>query len=112
MRIHANIRYYREKSGMLQSDLGKLLGISAQAISKWEVGRSEPDIESILKMCDLFNITADELLGRDDKQTKADGDVEKMVSQLQDLSPEQKRQILDYAAFLRSAREQEAALHT
>lgn len=65
MDLASSIRYYREKANMYQSDLGKALGVSAQAVSKWELGKSEPDRDCILKMCALFNISADELLGRE-----------------------------------------------
>ena len=65
MGIAANIRAYREAAGMYQSDLGKALGVSAQAVSKWELGKAEPDSESIMQMCQLFGVTADQLLGID-----------------------------------------------
>ena len=64
MSLAENIRFHRERVGMYQSELGKALGVSAQAISKWELGKAEPDQESILKMCELFGISADQLLGR------------------------------------------------
>ena len=63
MSLAENIRFHRERVGMYQSELGKALGVSAQAISKWELGKAEPDQESILKMCELFGISADQLLG-------------------------------------------------
>ena len=65
MGLSENIRLYREKAGMYQSDLGKALGVSAQAVSKWELGKAEPDSDSIIKMCQLFGITSDILLGTD-----------------------------------------------
>ena len=64
MTLASSIRYYRELNNMYQSDLGKALGISAQAVSKWELGKAEPDSACINKMCELFGITADQLLGR------------------------------------------------
>lgn len=63
MSIATNIRRYREQANMYQSDLGKALGVSAQAVSKWELGKAEPDSDSIMKMCQLFGVTADQLLG-------------------------------------------------
>ena len=62
MRMPDNIRYYREQAGMYQSDLGKALGVSAQAVSKWELAKAEPDRDSIEKMCGLFKVSADTLM--------------------------------------------------
>ena len=66
MDLKTSIRFYRERANMYQADLGRALGVSAQAVSKWELGKSEPDRDCILKMCALFGITADDLLGRED----------------------------------------------
>lgn len=63
MALSDNIRLYRERAGMYQSELGRILGVSAQAVSKWEVGKSEPDQASILKMCQIFECSANQLFG-------------------------------------------------
>jgi len=62
MSMAENIRYYREKAGMYQADLGRELGVSAQAVSKWELGKAEPDKTCIEKMCRLFDVSADRLM--------------------------------------------------
>ena len=73
MSMSDNIRRYRLKAGMHQTDLGKALGVTAQAVSKWELGKAEPDKGSIETMCNLFGITANELMdiktddGQDDE---------------------------------------------
>lgn len=54
---------YRKKAGMTQADLGVKLNVSAQAVSKWENGLSEPDIGTLKKMSELFNVSMDVLLG-------------------------------------------------
>lgn len=61
-----NIKKYRLKAGMKQIELCNILGISQGALSGWENGRYEPDIKSLDKMAELFNISVDELLGRED----------------------------------------------
>ena len=63
MKMSESIRFYRENAGMRQLDLGQHLGVSAQAVSKWELGKAEPDRECIEKMCNLFGIDSDTLLG-------------------------------------------------
>lgn len=67
MALKDTIKQYRVASGMSQADLGKALGISAQAVSKWENGKAEPDTTSIIRMCSLFDTTPDKLYGYDQK---------------------------------------------
>ena len=68
MSMGYNIRHYRERAKLYQSDLGKALGVSAQAVSKWELGKAEPDLDSLIKMCELFDVSADVLIGRISEQ--------------------------------------------
>lgn len=56
---------------MTQAQLGAMLNVTSQAVSKWENGLSEPDIESIKKICEIFHITFDEFFGAEPKQTTA-----------------------------------------
>lgn len=58
-----NIKKYRLQAGMKQIELCNIIGISQGALSGWENGRYEPDIKSLNKMAEYFNITVDELLG-------------------------------------------------
>jgi len=52
----------RKGSKLTQADLGKKLNVTAQAVSKWENDLSEPDIDSIKKMCEIFNVSINEFL--------------------------------------------------
>lgn len=47
----------RKQANLTQKQLGEKLNVSYQAISKWENNLSEPDLETIEKICDIFNIT-------------------------------------------------------
>ena len=54
----------RKKAGLTQKQVAEHIGISAQAVSKWENGQSEPDIQSLCMLADLYNVSLDELVGR------------------------------------------------
>ena len=56
------IKLYREKKNMTQSEVASILGVKATTISKYEAGTLEPNIESLKKLAELFNISTDELL--------------------------------------------------
>ena len=65
MDLGNRIKTEREKLNMSQDDLAQKMDISRQAISKWETGSSYPDIEKILKLSEIFNLSLDELVKGD-----------------------------------------------
>ena len=58
---------YRRELGLTQEGLAQKLGVTNQAVSKWESGQSCPDIALLPQLADLFGITLDELFGREPK---------------------------------------------
>jgi Fic family protein len=62
MNIGNKIKEYREKNKMTQKDIAKILGVEPGTISKYESGMIEPNIESIKKLAETFQISIDELL--------------------------------------------------
>ena len=59
----------RNRLGLTQEKLAEKLGITAQAVSKWENDQSCPDITMLPKLCDLFGVSSDQLLGRQPDST-------------------------------------------
>ena len=55
---------YRKERGLTQGEFGELLGVSAQAISKWERELCYPDIFLLTDISNLIGISIDELLGK------------------------------------------------
>lgn len=60
----------RKARGLTQEDIAKKLNISAQAVSKWENDISSPDISLLPEIASIFNITIDELLGKETNKTE------------------------------------------
>lgn len=60
------IKLYRESKKMTQSEIAEVLGVKAATISKYEAGTLEPNIESLKKLADLFEVSIDELIKEDD----------------------------------------------
>ena len=60
--IGNRIAKFRKAKGMTQEDLANQLGVSSQAVSKWENDASCPDISLLPQLCQILNITTDELL--------------------------------------------------
>ena len=60
--IGNRISKYRKEKGLTQEELAGKLGVSSQAVSKWENDASCPDISLLPQLCKLLGITTDELL--------------------------------------------------
>lgn len=56
------LRIARTESGLKQQDVADKLGIKANTISNWEKGRTEPDIDTFVKLCEIYNIDCADLL--------------------------------------------------
>lgn len=56
-----NIYALRRKSGLSQEQLAEKIGVSRQAISKWEGGLSTPELDKLRALSELFQVTIDEL---------------------------------------------------
>lgn len=67
MEISKCIKEARQKNNISQESLAEQLGVSRQTISSWETGKSYPDIVSVIKMSDIFNISLDKMLKEDKK---------------------------------------------
>ena len=70
MTFAENLKMLRKQAGMSQEQLAEKLGVSRQAVTKWETGAGIPDIENIMAISMLFDISIDDLLSneRDSKK--------------------------------------------
>ena len=62
MEFHNKLYNLRKQKGLSQEELANRLNVSRQTISKWEVGDSTPDMENLIAISDLFEISLDELV--------------------------------------------------
>ena len=65
LKIADNIRFFRKANILTQEELSKQLGGSKNLVSNYENGISTPDIYTVVKLADIFDITLDELVGRE-----------------------------------------------
>lgn len=66
--IGNRIAKYRKAKGLTQEGLANLMGVSSQAVSKWETDASCPDISLLPQLCKVLGVTTDELLtGKNDE---------------------------------------------
>ena len=62
MNIADRIQYLRKQKGYSQEELADKVGVSRQAVSKWESEQSTPDLEKVIAMSELFEVTTDYIL--------------------------------------------------
>jgi len=57
------LREIREEYKMTQLDVAKAIGTTKQTVSRWETNFCEPDLETVLKLAQLFKVSIDYLFG-------------------------------------------------
>ena len=68
LNLGIKIRELRRRDGRTQDNLAESLGVTAQAVSRWEAGRSYPDMEMIPAIANYFHVSIDELFGYHDER--------------------------------------------
>ena len=59
---------YRKKSGLSQEELASKIGVSRQAVSKWERAEASPDTDNLILLAKVYGVTLDELLTGDPEE--------------------------------------------
>lgn len=70
MSVHLNLRNKRKELELTQEEVADRLGISRQAISKWENGNGYPDIDNLILLSKLYGVSVDDLLQGDAAKEK------------------------------------------
>lgn len=69
MTLGEKIMHLRQSKGLSQEELGEKMGVSRQAVSKWETEQTVPDVDKIIQMSKFFGVTTDYLLKDEVSQT-------------------------------------------
>lgn len=62
MKFNEKLIKLRKEMGLSQEELGNKLNVARQTVSKWELGETTPEMDKLIKMSEIFNITLDELI--------------------------------------------------
>ena len=77
-----NLRKIRKENNLSQEQLADELGVSRQAISKWESGSAYPEMDKIIALCDKFDLNIDDLLHKDIKEVRGEEESKKKLNNL------------------------------
>lgn len=91
----------RKAKGLTQARLAEMLGITDRAVSKWERGISMPDSSIMIELCEILNITVNELLtGEDIEMKNYDKAAEKNLLELKKQNEDYAKSMLRYETFI------------
>lgn len=81
LELGIRISSYRQNKNMTQEELANRIGITPQALSKWERNQSLPDVTLLISLCNILEISADTLLGTDAQKIteRTDKDTENKI---------------------------------
>ena len=103
--IGQKIKDLRKKADLTQDRLADYLGVSAQAVSKWELGQTAPDLSLIAPLCRVLGCSADELLGVETEQEDPREHELFMMASGNDGNPDQMNTRLQFEKCLAAAQE-------
>ena len=67
--ISRNLKSLRKKNQYTQEEIAEKINVSRQSVAKWENGESTPDIESCIKLANLYNVKLDDLVNHSEEET-------------------------------------------
>lgn len=79
-----NLKRIRKENNLSQEQLADELGVSRQAISKWESSVAYPEMDKIIMICNKFNLNIDDLLNKDIKEVKGEEESKKRINNVID----------------------------
>lgn len=85
----------RKQKDISQSKLGEIIGVAQNTICNWEMERRQPDNDSLIKMADLFGVTIDYILGRDNEDMPDEMVILNRAAKK--MTPEQRQKLLNVA---------------
>ncbi|SFT03813.1 helix-turn-helix domain-containing protein [Marininema halotolerans] len=81
------LRYLRKSKKLTQEEVARAIGIPRTTYTGYENGNREPDFETLQKLADFYNVSADYLLGRDHSQSSSDTlefDIKSLIDAMKD----------------------------
>ena len=97
MEIAERLQKLRRKAGYSQEQTAELLGISRQAVSKWESGQGKPDLDNLVCLTEIYNTSADYILLGTEKNMGTS------VPEKSGLSPEVRKMLCSLAVIAGTA---------
>lgn len=97
-----NIRKLRKEKNLTQEELAEIVNVTKATINSYELGRTEPNIDILIKLADYYNVTLDYLVGRENENllTKYFNEKKQLLKIAEQLNKDNLLKVLIYATGL------------
>lgn len=100
MKFNEKLIELRRKEGLSQEELGYKLNVTRQTISKWELGQTTPEMDKIVEMSKIFNLSVDELINESETNPNQNAETESQPIKKQKTKINQKTVIIIVAILI------------
>ena len=97
------LKKLRQRKNITQAELANSLGITKQAVARWERSKSEPDIDTLKQLSVYFDVSTDYLIGNKNHNSNFTDDEEKLLNGYRTLDSGKKQTLFSMLAFLKSS---------
>lgn len=107
MNLGDRLKELRKKRKYSQEDLAKIIGINRGTYGQYEIGRRNPDYETLKKLAEFYGVTTDYLLGLEKKEKEDSIDIKEALKNKratwggQELTPEQREILTEFFTMIR-----------
>lgn len=106
MSFKDNLKKYRKLNKMTQADLAQAVGAGVHTVKMWESGKHEPNVRMVVKICELFGISAEELCSEEIPQPEntvpLDSDKVALIEEIMKMDEKTFRHLKTYYEFLKN----------
>ena len=99
-KIGAFLKQLRNEKGLSQEKLAEIFGVSSRSVSRWENGRTMPDISIMIELADYYDIDIRELINGERKSEDMNKDMKETLTMVADYTDKQKKQAIIRAIIL------------
>ena len=100
VKIGKFLKDLRKEKGKTQEEIAEMYGISSRSISRWENGKTLPDIGILVELADYYDVDVREIIDGERKSEKMDKDVKETLLKVADYANKQKKQAIFRAIIL------------
>ncbi|SFC36543.1 Transcriptional regulator, contains XRE-family HTH domain [Ruminococcus albus] len=94
VKIGAFLKQIRNEKGLSQEKLAEVFGVSSRSVSRWENGRTMPDISIMIELADYYGIDIREVLDGERKSENMNEDMKETMTMVADYTDKQKKQAI------------------
>ncbi|MBP5694569.1 MAG: helix-turn-helix transcriptional regulator [Bacilli bacterium] len=97
MKFNERLKVFRKRAGLSQEQFASALNVKQYNVSDYEVGRSEPSIDLLIKIAQVLEVSIDELVGNENAPLSVEGKEKQLLDMINSLPEEDRSRAVDFA---------------